>query len=714
MTSNENLNNCECISSELKTDEHNTHQNQNDQSQIANNNEVVQLNIAEQDITKSSVTPTFDDLIPSITIKESIKKLGFLNPTYVQTQTIPQVLHGNDIIVQAQTGSGKTLAFLLPLLNKLEDAQKSKPVNYTYALIITPTRELAYQIHEVFKTLASDISPQCLIGGAGIEQQKKCLSKDRRVVIGTPGRILDLLKQRELRLNKCKYFVLDEADEMLSMGFLEDVRGILSRLPDKRQGVFCSATITPRVDMLANSFLSKAITIIGDKEGSELPDIEHDYCEVGGGVLSKSDALCDIIETFRPRSAVIFCNTRSDTQLVEALLRRRGFDARRINSDLTQSQRNKIMKKIRAGELQFLVATDIAARGLDIEHISLVVNYSIHEQAETYIHRTGRTGRAGRNGRAISLVGPRDFEAFHSLKKCQNIAFKKLELPSDREVCSARLAHLYEIMRSYKADLSKRDLILARKLTTELSTEDKELNKELETMIAKFCRYVLEHHVSHESKTLDETLDEESPDEENEPIRSNSRGKSPRDNYKDDYNRESSTRRKSDHKDAPHREHREKRQDERHGHRDTTRRQDEYNKRDDYNKRDESNKNDRYSKNDKQQNNRRHSSDSRHEDSRRNYKSNTPQETHPQEIRLYIGQGTSHGMSPKLFIDLATSIGEIKDSDIERLTIREKYGYVDIFEPSATRLLNALNGIEYNGQVLPVERAAVLSATRRE
>ena len=227
--------------------------------------------------------------------------------------------------------------------------------------------------------------------------------------------------------------------------------------------------------------------------------------------MAKPQALCDIIETERPLSTIVFCNTKSDTSLVEALLRRRGFDARRLNSDLQQKQRNRVMNKIRNGELPVLVATDIAARGLDIEQIDLVVNFSLHQQQEVYVHRTGRTGRAGRSGRAITLVGPKDFGQFHYLTKVlTSVEFKEYTLPNDEEVAKARLAHLLEIVRKDEVNTTQRDLAVASLLFKELGDEKIKPDEDFQAFIAKVARYVLQHHVKQEAESLEDELEEKS------------------------------------------------------------------------------------------------------------------------------------------------------------------------------------------------------------
>ncbi len=616
---------------------------------------------------------TFSSIIDDAEILARLDKLGFHTPTDVQRLAVPPAMAGNDVVAQAQTGSGKTLAFSLPLLKRLYESSPSK--KDTFALLIAPTRELALQIQQVITSLDDEIAPVLVIGGADEQKQRKALERDARVVVGTPGRLLDMIKRKVVKLRTCRYFVLDEADEMLSMGFIEDVRAILAKLPNKRQGMFVSATITPRVDMLANSFLSKAQQInVADFKEDKAP-IEHLYCEVTGDLMAKPSALCDIIETQRPRSAIIFCNTKSDTQLVEVLLRRRGFDARRINSDLTQSQREKVIKKIRAEDLQLLVATDIAARGLDIEQIDLVVNYAIHDQPESYVHRTGRTGRAGRAGRAISLVGPRDFGAFHYLQKVVDFDFNKLELPTDEEVAAARLAHLYEILRTQEIEVDERLTMVAQKLVRD-NSDIENPPEELSAAIGMLCGFATEHFVNQESKSLDEELEAAPPSNEKGDRRRKDRGKDrgkdrPRERDRDrDRNQKAEGKEREPRKREAKTEGRERKPREK-----RTARKD----------------------SDKD-------SDSRGRDrsAGRNRKKDSRD-----RIRLYIGQGSEHGLDAETFTKLATERADIEGKDLQRITIRKHYGYVDAFREQATAMLETMADIEHNGHKLPLEVATV-------
>jgi ATP-dependent RNA helicase DeaD len=356
-------------------------------------------------------------------IEESLRTLGITTPTPVQSRAIPSILNGGDHIVEAQTGSGKTLAFALPILLQLLSSSSPKG---TQCLIISPTRELATQISSVIGQITTDIVPAVIIGGERQEKQIRQLKRDSRLIIGTPGRILDLIQQRIIVLRKCKSFVLDEADEMLSMGFIEEVRAILSRLPSDRQGLFFSATITPRVLSLASSFLKTPTTIEIEKKVENAPLIEHLFYRVDGALTAKVDALSRYLEKHKPFSTLVFCNTKSDTELVEILLKKRGFAPRRINSDLSQKERDKTMSEFRSGDCRLLIATDVAARGIDISDVELVVNYSVHDTVETYVHRTGRTGRAGKSGTALSLVGPQDFTTFYSLSKTLGATLSEL------------------------------------------------------------------------------------------------------------------------------------------------------------------------------------------------------------------------------------------------------------------------------------------------
>jgi ATP-dependent RNA helicase DeaD len=379
----------------------------------------------------SSDTTSFASIVSDPALVERLNALGIVKPTPVQAAAVPLALANRDLVVQAQTGSGKTLAFVLPILAQLQASSRTKTT--TLALIITPTRELANQVKTVVESITPDVSPACLIGGASAHAQEQQLKKDARIVIGTPGRLQDFIDQRLVLLRTCKTFVLDEADEMLSMGFQEEVKAILKRLPPQRQGLLFSATMPPSVKSLAYTFLRNPENVVLEALAEDKPKIDHIAYRVDGGVTSKASALCTLLKQEKTESAIVFCNTKSDTTLVEAYLKRRGFNASKINSDLSQKERDAVLASLRSGELKFLIATDVAARGIDIKELELVVNYSLHDEPEVYVHRTGRTGRAGASGKAVSLIGPQDFGSFYQLKRRLNIEFTELKLPVEPE-----------------------------------------------------------------------------------------------------------------------------------------------------------------------------------------------------------------------------------------------------------------------------------------
>lgn len=356
----------------------------------------------------------------------SLSQASITKPTEIQARTIPLIMQGHDLIAEAQTGSGKTLAFMLPIICAIRNSEERQN---TLALVVTPTRELALQVQSVAELVAEDIRPVCLIGGTNPKAQFRGIKNDPRLVIGTPGRLLDFVQRGTLRLNKCQTFVLDEADEMLSMGFLEDVRRLLSKLPRQRQGMFFSATISPRVNSLASAFLKSPQIIAVEKDSSNAPKIEHQFLRVGSGMTDKVNALCKLLAAENVESAIVFCNTKADTELVEVFLKRRGFNAQKINSDLTQKERDRVLTSLRNGSLKYLIATDVAARGIDIQNLELVINYSLHKDFEVYVHRSGRTGRAGASGRALSLIGPIDHGQFCELKRQLNDDLKEIQVP---------------------------------------------------------------------------------------------------------------------------------------------------------------------------------------------------------------------------------------------------------------------------------------------
>jgi ATP-dependent RNA helicase DeaD len=362
-------------------------------------------------------------------IQQGIRDLGWSEPTPVQEKVLPLMGAGSDVIVQAHTGSGKTGAFGIPIAEALDPDK-----DWCQALVLVPTRELANQVAEETAVLGSHkgVRSVPIYGGVGYQQQIEAIEAGAHLVVGTPGRILDHLGAGRLSFEQVRILVFDEADELLSLGFWPDMREIARYLPKQRQTALFSATIPERVRSLARVFLNEP-EYVSPSEGQLAPqEIEHFY--VVTSAQEKEANLVRVLEFEDPDSAIIFCNTKSDVRFVTAYLQRRGFDADQISGDLTQAARELAMGRIKAGQLRFLVATDVAARGIDISDLSHVIGYSAPESPEVYVHRTGRTGRAGKAGMAISLVSGLDIGNFRYLQQVNKIKIQERPLASDAQV----------------------------------------------------------------------------------------------------------------------------------------------------------------------------------------------------------------------------------------------------------------------------------------
>ena len=345
---------------------------------------------------------TFADLGVSRSLADTLKQTGVVTPTPVQREAIPVLLAGDDAIVQAQTGTGKTLAFALPILEKIDTG-----LGAVQALVVTPTRELAIQITKEFKKLApEDIGILAAYGGQDVESQLRKLSFKIHLVVGTPGRLLDHIRRESIRLYKVSMLVLDEADQMLHMGFLAEVEEVIAQTPESRQTMLFSATMPGNVKRLAARYMRqpKDIRIAG--EHVTLDEIRQFVVDTTD--RAKQATLIRLIEVYRPYLAVVFCRTKIRAKKLNEALIEHGIDADELHGDLTQAKREQVMKRFRAAKLQILVATDVAARGIDVEGVTHVFNYDMPLDAESYIHRIGRTGRAGQAGTAITLASPRD------------------------------------------------------------------------------------------------------------------------------------------------------------------------------------------------------------------------------------------------------------------------------------------------------------------
>ena len=384
----------------------------------------------------------FSEINLNKNIQKSLKELNFEEATPVQEKAIPFLLEKNqDLISLAQTGTGKTAAFGLPIINKV-DVKKKRP----QSIILCPTRELCLQISKDLNLFASNskglrITP--IYGGSDIRKQMRELKMGSHIVVGTPGRVLDLLKRKNLELNKIESVVLDEADEMLNMGFKEDIDSILEGTNSKKQILLFSATMPKEVLKISKNYMNKPKKIEVDSTNQGVKDLEHNYYLVMN-LKDKYQVLRRICDMNPNVYGIVFCRTRRECKDISNKLVQDGYNADSLNGDLSQPQRDHVMNRFREKHIQLLVATDVAARGLDVNDLSHVINYNLPDENQTYIHRSGRTGRAGKKGISIIISSNRDRRKIKSLEKTINKDIIKKEIPKGKEICEAQLMNLID------------------------------------------------------------------------------------------------------------------------------------------------------------------------------------------------------------------------------------------------------------------------------
>jgi ATP-dependent RNA helicase DeaD len=386
--------------------------------------------------------PTFAELGLDETIIRAITELGFERPTPIQARAIPILISGGDLIGQAQTGTGKTAAFALPIIQKI-DASRSE----TQALILAPTRELAVQVAGGIWDLAKHTGLRVVpvYGGQPIDRQFRSLRNGAHIVVGTPGRVLDHLRRGSLTLDKVSHCTLDEADEMMALGFTEDMEAILSQLPEDRQIACFSATMPPRIVDLTKKFLRSPRHVSIESKQRTLETTNQTYYEVPKG--KKLEALARVLDMESPGPTIVFCRTRQETSDLSDALRLRGYNAEALHGDMNQNERDRVMRRFRDGQADLLVATDVAARGLDIETVTHVINYDIPWDVEQYIHRIGRTGRAGRTGDAITLVEGRQRRQLEAIERMIGSKIKPARIPTAADISSLRRDEFKEALR---------------------------------------------------------------------------------------------------------------------------------------------------------------------------------------------------------------------------------------------------------------------------
>jgi ATP-dependent RNA helicase DeaD len=390
--------------------------------------------VSDEDTEQPTVT--FTDLGLDDSVLKALKDVGYETPSAIQAATIPPLLEGRDVVGLAQTGTGKTAAFALPILSRLDLRQKSPQ-----ALVLAPTRELALQVCEAFERYAAHrrgVHVLPVYGGQGYGVQLSALRRGVHIVVGTPGRIMDHLDKGTLDLTELRFLVLDEADEMLNMGFAEDVETILAGTPEDKNVALFSATMPAQIRRISKKYLRDPVEITVKNKTATAPNISQRYLMVS--YPQKVDALTRILEVENFEGMIVFVRTKNETETLAEKLRARGLSAAAINGDIAQVQRERTVNQLKAGKLDILVATDVAARGLDVERISHVVNYDIPTDTESYVHRIGRTGRAGRSGAAISFVTPRERHLLKHIERATRQPLEQMQLPTVEDVNVTRLA----------------------------------------------------------------------------------------------------------------------------------------------------------------------------------------------------------------------------------------------------------------------------------
>ena len=425
----------------------------------------------------TDIQTTFSDLGLNADILESLNGMGYVKPSPIQAECIPHLLAGRDVLGMAQTGSGKTAAFSLPLLNNVDPTVKAPQI-----LVLAPTRELAVQVAEAMNEFSKHmrgVNVVALYGGQRYDVQLRALRQGPQVVVGTPGRLLDHLKRGTLDLSNLRGLVLDEADEMLRMGFIEDVETIMAQIPDGHQTALFSATMPEAIRRITKRFMKDPQEVRIQSSLTTRPDISQSYWTAYG---RKTDALVRFLEAEDFDAAIIFVRTKNATLEVAEALERSGYNSAALNGDMNQALREQTLERLKDGRLDILIATDVAARGLDVERISLVVNYDIPMDAESYVHRIGRTGRAGRAGRALLFVENRERRLLRNIERTMKLTIPEVELPNAELLGERRLA---KFAAKVQQQLESSDLDLYRALLSKMQPGE---DLDIETLAAALLK----------------------------------------------------------------------------------------------------------------------------------------------------------------------------------------------------------------------------------
>jgi ATP-dependent RNA helicase DeaD len=399
-------------------------------------------------------------------ILSTLAAIGYTEPTQVQLQAIPLAMAGKDLIVQSRTGTGKTAAFGIRIAEAVDGESRA-----VQALVLTPARELTVQVSAEVSRIGAGRALKCVAvyGGRPIDRQIEELRQGAQTVVGTPGRILDHLRRGTLRLDALRVLVLDEADLMLDMGFEKEMRQILDHLPPKRQTLLFSATIPRAIEAMAQKYLSNPEKLLLSEDYVYVKEVSHEYYITNR--MQKERNLCNLLEFEDPPASMIFCNTREETRVVANYLGRKGLPVAMLSSDLSQARREKVMARFRKRELRHLVATDVAARGIDIEGLTHVFIFSAPSSPDQYVHRAGRTGRIGRSGKAISLVAAQDLVNFNKLVRVNNLELIEKNFPSHQEVAARKSEHLLKRLRDSAQTTAPEDLLELEPVARHIANE---------------------------------------------------------------------------------------------------------------------------------------------------------------------------------------------------------------------------------------------------
>lgn len=383
----------------------------------------------------------FNELNLSREVLQAIEEMGFVNPSEVQEGTIPEILDGHDLLAQAQTGTGKTASFGIPMIEKIVDN------NYEslQGLVLVPTRELARQVSEELKKLSKHktfIRVLAIYGGADMGKQLRELKRGASIVVGTPGRVMDHMKRKTIDLSDLKFLVLDEADEMFDMGFRDDMKTIIEKTNDDRQTLFFSATFDNEIKEFSKLYQNNPKKVIIEKKELTAEKIKQYYLELNRNM--KTEILNRLILIHKPKKSIIFCNTKRMVENLEDEIAQKGYKVDSLHGDMRQSSRDNVMKKFRKGTIDVLIATDVAARGLDVSDIDIVFNYDLPQQAEYYVHRIGRTARAGKKGLSFTFVTSRDYPKFREIEKYANIKMERIDLPTKGDLERESMENLFD------------------------------------------------------------------------------------------------------------------------------------------------------------------------------------------------------------------------------------------------------------------------------